>query len=144
MIESSLSILYILLVHQDQIFIEKLLQRLNESQHTFILHVDVKYSSLHASLSDYSLTKSNVHILQEGRENISWGGYSIVNATLNCMKYAWISGISFDYLVYLSGSTYPIKSNSFIRKTLSRNVNTIYMDIDPIPNKPSPEVSLLL
>lgn len=41
---SSLSILYLLLVHQSPDFVFRLMTALNESQHTFVIHVDLKVS----------------------------------------------------------------------------------------------------
>lgn len=52
----------------------------------------------------------NVYIMEEQREACNWGGFSIVNATLNAMRFAIDRGMQFDYCLDVSGTSYPIKS----------------------------------
>lgn len=78
--------------------------------------------------------------MTEHRERITWGAFSIVNATLNAMHLAWNKNITFDYFLLASGSSYPIKSNKFIRESLAKDPNTVFMDITPEPSKPDPHL----
>jgi hypothetical protein len=52
------------------------------------------------------------------------------------MRYALERNLSFDFVVDLSGTHYPVKSNHFIRTTLASNLNAVYMDITPEPSRP--------
>ena len=78
--------------------------------------------------------------MTEHRERITWGAFSIVNATLNAMRLALNNNVSFDYFLLASGSSYPIKSNKFIRETLSKDPNTVFMDVTPERSKPDPHL----
>jgi hypothetical protein len=114
---SSLGILYLLLVHQSPDFVFRLITALNESQHTFVLHVDLKVSSCQSILpttltrpslisqsvetADIIATRMatmnapNVFLVPHNlRSAISWGGYSIVNATLASELFLYSFSIS--------------------------------------------------
>lgn len=126
----TLSICYVLLVHDEAEFVERLINALIEPQHTFVVHVDLKAQSvfirLHSFVALHML--NNVFLVDNGRVAANWGGYSIVNATLASMGVAWSTGRHFDFLIDMSGATYPLRSNRLIRETLSmRGGNKIYM-----------------
>lgn len=141
---SNLSIMYVILVHDHPEFVERIVQALHEPQHTFAIHIDKK--------ADHSISKQlfhfskrhphlNINFVDDNdRQIVVWGAYSIVNATLSAMRTGWASGRHFDYLVLLSGTSYPIKSNKFIRETLARTPNAVYMEIVDSPSRPSPEM----
>jgi len=61
----------------------------------------------------------NVHVMQQDRVNVSWGGFSVVQSTLNAIKYALREVHEFDWLINLSGTSYPMVSNQRIWKTLA-------------------------
>jgi hypothetical protein len=46
----------------------------------------------------------------------------------------------FDFVINLSGTTYPIKSNLYIRSILSENSDKIYSEIRPEATFPPPEM----
>jgi hypothetical protein len=132
-----LAVLYIMLVHNSPQFAIRIIDALDEPMHTFVLHVDAAASATQAYLQEYLAERPNVHILPETqRVQINWGGYSIVNATMQAMRYAWDQGIHFDYLIDISGTTYPLKSNAFIRKSLAQSPNTVHLETNGLPTKP--------
>lgn len=129
----TLGILYVMLVHQEPKFVMEIIEALNEPMHTFVIHVDTKSPDTYAFLSQYVSTsvhahssKQNVFVMHDNRVETNWGAFSIVKATLNTLKFGLLLNRSFDYVIDISGTTHPIKPNKFIRKFLSRNVNTIY------------------
>lgn len=89
----------------------RLINALDSSWAHIFIHVDKK-ADLKTFLPHIP-AQQNVHLL-ERRIKVFWGGYSQVQATLNLMEEAVESGIDFKYAVLLSGSHYPIKSNSYI------------------------------
>lgn len=127
-------------------FVQQLVHALNEPQHTFVIHVDLKAADVHEALSQvYAPTDTtetavntsvfpehydqlinhaipvrrgggrfgNVWVMQEEREACNWGGFSIVNATLNAMRLAVFTlQRPFDYCMDVSGTSYPIKTNN--------------------------------
>jgi len=146
----SLRILYILLVHDHPSFAKRLVRALNEPQHFFVIHVDAKPSSSstfraleeeYQSSSPSSPSRSNVFLVpKEMSVRVTWGGFSVVNATLQAMRYAWNHteiAKRFDYMIDISGTSYPIKSNAAIRKSLSLHPGAVYMDVQPEPSHPS-------
>lgn len=141
-----MKILYIVLVHEYGSFVGRLIDSLNNQQHsqTFIVHVDKKNSS--DSVYQYLINRyqyaDNVYILSDNyRQSLVWGGFSIVNATLSALKYAIDElQISFDYAINLSGTTYPLKSNSQIRNVLAEIPGRVLMQVDDQPLRPHPEL----
>jgi hypothetical protein len=141
-----LRILYVMLVHNNVDFVQQLVYALNEPQHTFVIHVDLKAPDVQETLSrvfgpadpavtaanatgfpdhydrliDYSIPVrqgggkfGNVWVMQEEREACNWGGFTIVNATLNALRLAILTlRRPFDYCMDVSGTSYPIKTNN--------------------------------
>lgn len=132
-----IAILYVVLVHGNAKFAIRLINALNEKNHTFVIHVDLKAQSAYNELSLFADKMENVYMLQIGRQDAVWGAFSIVNATLAAMKFGMELGRRFDYMIDISGSSYPIKSNRAIRKQLAERPNAIYMDVQDEPNRPS-------
>ena len=137
---SVLSIVYIVLVHENPDFVVRILDALDEPMHSFVIHVDASANPVHAVLRRRLKHRTNIHFLNTDRERISWGGFSIVNATLKCMRYAWDQHLHFDYMVDISGTHYPIKSNYYIRKMFSSNLNTIYIETYPLVARPDAQL----
>lgn len=115
----------------------RLIDALSESQHTFVVHVDLKFADVRHKLSTFATGRENIFILEdENSVSVTWGGFSVVNATIQGMKYAWLLDRPFDYLQLLSGTSYPIKSNHAIRTELSQQPGGIYMDVVEEPSLP--------
>jgi hypothetical protein len=152
----TLGILYVMLVHQDPEFVSEIIEALNEPMHTFVIHVDTKspqtyeYLSRHYTLSSSrndannnsndNTSEQNVFVMHDDdRVETNWGAFSIVEATLKSLQFGLMLNRSFDYVIDISGTTHPIKTNEFIRKYLSRNVNYIYNGYNTESLAPLPE-----
>jgi hypothetical protein len=131
-----LSILYVMLVHNHPEFAVRIIDALDEPMHSFVIHVDVNANDVYDYLTQTLAQRANIQLVSQGREMISWGGFSIVNATLTAIKQAWRAGVHFDYMVDISGTTYPLKSNGFIRKSLAAAPNAVFMETYPTPVRP--------
>lgn len=132
-----MAILYIMLVHNNSSFVERIINSLNEHQHTFIIHVDLKATAVRTELISAAALKPNVFLVEvEDSHRVNWGGYSAVNATIQAMKYAIKLGRPFHYMQLLSGTSYPIKSNLAIRTELAQQPGAIYMDVFEEPSVP--------
>ena len=53
------------------------------------------------------------------RLDVAWGGFNVVQATLNAVALALEKELPFNWLWILSGTTYPIASNDDIRARLA-------------------------
>lgn len=132
-----LAVLYVVLVHEYPEFVERIIDSLNEPQHTFVLHVDLKSSEAREKLLRSAESRPNMFLVKpEHSQRVNWGGYSAVNATLQAMKYAVDLDRPFHYMQLLSGTSYPIKSNHEIRSELASKPGAIYMDVHDAPSLP--------
>jgi hypothetical protein len=145
----TLSIMYVLLTHNTPDFSCRLINALDEPQastthswqmfvcdrlmgscmlpqHTFIVHVDTKSPESQEIMTKFAENRSNVFIMDRYRQGLNWGGFTIVNATLGGMMYGWETGRHFDFLIDLSGTHYPIKSNKAIREALGLFITCLY------------------
>jgi hypothetical protein len=134
-----LAILYVMLIHDNAQFTKRIIEALDEPQHTFVIHVDLKAKKTYKDIKDFAKNRNNIIIVEHFRQGLNWGGYSIVNATIISMHFGYESQRKFDYLINLSGTHYPIKSNREIRKRLAAQPGAIYMEILDIPNQPGPD-----
>ena len=134
---------YLLVVHETPQQITRLIEALEEgTRHNFIIHVDDKpqSQSTYNYLLNYASTRAHVHVLETGRQSVSWGGFNVVQATLNGLAYALdvLEG-QFDWIITASGYTYPLASNRRIREELARHPSdTEFLEIRPQPNDPMP------
>ncbi len=146
---TSVKLLYILLAHDHPELVFRLMGTLSNNGSdetvTFIVHVDKDSESvlqfLLKRLSSHFQNETAIHFIStEERERVSWGGFSIVNATLKCLHFAMDHNISFDYVINLSGRHYPLKSNSFIKESFKQHIysKTVFMEIASTPLIPQP------
>jgi Core-2/I-Branching enzyme. len=154
--KNDLKILYGILTHGDDArgtirLIEALYE--DDIHTTFVVHVDRKpvNDKLYNSLVLYSQNKTHVHILpREHSVRVNWGGYSMVNATMQILKYSfglllvdhgavgirsYEKPLDFHKFVHLSASSYPLKSNAEIRERISDyplDANMIMVILKPL------------
>jgi hypothetical protein len=106
-------IAYLIMAHDQPDHLHRMVKALDCDRVGFYIHIDnkVKLSTFRPEI----LEKENAHFLRT-RVDVEWMGFSIVEAALMLMQEAFKEAHRFDYFVLLSGSDYPIKSNSVIRK----------------------------
>lgn len=120
---------YIILAHKNLDHLTRLLERLNDGNSHFFIHIDLKTELL---LDHDLLNKANITLVK--RISTRWGGFSLAEATLIAMKAVKESGIDFKSISLLSGQDYPIKSNKEIDQFLSSSKFSIFLDYFPLPN----------
>lgn len=124
----SISIAYLILVHRLPDQFKKLFTAIYESTNFYLIHIDKKASQeIGEDVRNFLNPYPNVHILDS--ENVVWGGYSMVQAELDGMKYLLNMNAQWDYFINLSGQDYPLKSQKIIREFLSRNNGKSYIKI---------------
>jgi hypothetical protein len=105
-----------------------------EPMHTAVIHVDRKAEGVSRRLQELVAAEpmfqehGNVFFVPRAeRISCNWGGYSIVEATLNTMRFAMLrTERAFHYVVDVSGAHYPIKSNEAIRTFLAQSPHKVY------------------
>jgi hypothetical protein len=155
-----LVLLYGILMHGNVDETLRLIQSLDQNDEyknktLFVVHVDAKEESDEAYLHllHFAKSRENVHVVpNKHRVRVNWGGFSMVNATLQILKYSFglINNedeendkdtqlpLFFHKFVHISASHYPIKSNSEIRQRISEYpIEANFMQIIMKPNIPS-------
>lgn len=121
---------YIILAHKNPQQIRRLVERLEDGNSQFFIHVDLK-----SRLQEFEVLKNckNTFIIEE-RINCIWGDFSIVKATLLLLKAVVESGGK-GFTILMSGQDYPIVSNQQINSFLTENKDFNFINIIPIEEK---------
>ncbi len=103
-----MSLVYIILAHRYPRQLLRLVERLDTAQATFVVHVDRRspsdvFQRIQATLAN----RKNVELLE--RRACYWGGFGVVEATLDAIYRLVRSEKAFDYAVLLSGQDYPLR-----------------------------------
>jgi len=119
---------YILMAHKNQQQVIRLIKNLNTPNSTFFIHIDKKSEM---TLTPDTLGSVNFELLE--REEVNWGGFSQVAATLKGIKTIVNSADKFDYIILISGQCYPIKSNLMIERFFEEHYGQIFIDYFSMP-----------
>lgn len=123
---------YIILAHKNPEQLTRLISRLNRETSSFFVHIDQAtneetYGQMVKQLSLFP----NVYFLK--RYHTYWGSFNLVKATFEGIKELFKTAIDFDYVMFLSGQDYPIKSNAQIEQFLSKNLGKEFIEYYPLP-----------
>lgn len=106
---SEVILCYGILAHDSASGTIRLIEALDEPTTQFVVHVDGKYEETHQLLKEYASQRSRVAILDHpNRVRVNWGGFSMVNATLQMLHYA--DQIEFTHFAHMAATAYPIAS----------------------------------
>lgn len=106
-----MKIAFLILCHTDKQHINRLATKLSNCKFFDVfIHVDKKVN-IDSFKEDFNLNEKITFI--EDRYNISWGGYSAIEATMALIKSAKTKD-KYDRYVLLQGLDYPLKSNQQI------------------------------
>jgi truncated hemoglobin YjbI len=115
---------HLILAHCQPEQLRRLVTKLAHGGAHFYVHVDKK-----TDISPFlSLTEIPNLVFIKNRIKVYWGGYSMVQATLNSFEEIIATGAAYDYVNLLSGQDYPIKSTAYIHQFLSDNPGKIFMN----------------
>ncbi len=117
-----MDIAYLILVHTNPNQVARLLSKLKDD---VFIHVDKK-----AKLKNFCYRKDNIIYIKE-RISINWGGYTMVEATLNLINAAYKKK-KYDYYILLSGMDYPIKTAESLKDYLSIGYPCNYIEYEKI------------
>ena len=119
---------YLILAHADSDHYHQLIGTLADGINDVFVHVDSKVSD-----APFRSSLPGVRVLTS-RVPIKWGGWSIVDATLQLMRAARPSVNDDDYVVLISGDTYPLQSPAAIRDFLASAGSRQYINSVPFPS----------
>ena len=132
-----LQFVYGIMTHKTPKNTIRLIEAMYEPGHSFVIHVDGKESSAdtHAQLKQYAQHKDYVHVLDHPqRVRVNWGGFSMVNATLQMLHYTLEHNLPFDKWIHLASTNYPLASNAKIRNVMAQypvDANLLHVVLKP-------------
>lgn len=121
---------YIILAHKNPQQLKRLVEKLNDVESSFYLHIDKTVDI--GSFTEVLSVHSNIKFIKK-REEGTWGDIGIVKATINSMKEV-IADTNQGYCILLSGQDYPIKSSEKINSYLNKGNSREFIDISPLDN----------
>ncbi|MBO9730289.1 MAG: hypothetical protein J7623_16740 [Chitinophaga sp.] len=123
-------IAHLILTYTDPGQTERMINRLFHEDFDFYIHVDKKCDiGPHLFLKELP----NVYFINK-RTDVKWAGFDTVLATFECIKEIVATGISYDFINFLSGQDYPIKSASFIHDFFLGNKGKEFLSYRDIAN----------
>lgn len=124
-----MDIAYLVVVHDNPSNLPRLIDSLQDTDVAFFIHVDAK-ADIEAFRSSV-LCHDNVFFVDR-RVSVNWGGWSLVQATLNTMEAA-VSVGQYNRYVLLSGACLPLTSAANIKHFFRGNANE-YISVRPFPD----------
>jgi hypothetical protein len=121
---------YIIAAHKYPEHLCRLIERLDDGQATFYIHIDKK-----ADINQFNcLNKFGEKIIYVDRVVSRWATMGQVQSTLNAMKAIVASGEPYEMISFLSGQDYPIKTNEEIDSFFRSSDKSIFLDYFSIPD----------
>lgn len=121
---------YLLLAHKNLAQVDRLIANLL-NDHTYVyIHIDKGVSMVEIKRHRFA-TEERVKIIRN-RIAVSWGGFSMVRATLNLMRTAAKHGKP-GYCVLMSGQDFPLQSSEAIHSFFLANRGKEYMQYWRLP-----------
>lgn len=114
---------YLIMAHHRLDLLNELLMALDDADHDFFVHIDVKCKETY----DFKLKYSRLIFID--RMDVRWAGYSQVQCELNLLKAAMAEG-RYDYYHLLTGATYPLKSKDAIKRFFEENQGKQFIAFD--------------
>jgi hypothetical protein len=120
---------FILLAHEKPAHLQPLLQGLLAAGADVYLHYDASSPhNLKDATATWGLDALPGHLYHAKRVRVTWGEWSIVQATLNCLYLARQQGYNADYFMLISGSCMPIKPISVLQSFLQERGDADYVE----------------
>ena len=125
-------ICYLVLAHAKPNCLRRLITELDDGVNRIIIHVDARSSS-----SAFQ---------QGGSRHVTWvdqtvvayhHGWGIVEATIRALRLGVTVAPDASHFILLSGDSYPLRSQDYIRAYLDNSPDLVYMNLLPLP---APEV----
>lgn len=113
-------------VHKNPIQLKRLIHAFQSDAFTFFIHVDKKTD---IKQFEELITIPNVQFIKK-RTNVKWATYSQVKATQICLEEICAWG-DFDYINFISGQDFPIKSQEEFLRLLKDSPDNEYINCIP-------------
>ena len=124
---------YLIITHGNFPILKRQLAFLDSEKADFFIHVDASVRDF--DFDEYSAVPHLSHVTWVDRLHVSWGHYSLTEATLRLLRAAAEGG--YDYYHLLSGVDVPLKSRTYIENYFSdrQGMNFINLEQDVISRR---------
>ncbi|WP_297712636.1 beta-1,6-N-acetylglucosaminyltransferase [Clostridium sp.] len=119
---------YLIIAHNQFELLEKLILLLDDERNDIYIHIDKKVMDFNFENFLNMTKKSNVYFID--REDVNWGGYTLVNVEMMLLKAA----IQYNYEYYhlISGVDLPIKTQDEIHSFFTKNKGKEFVHFDSL------------
>lgn len=125
---------YIITAHKNPEQLARLVERLNGEGTTFFVHIDKGTDAeTYGRMVDGLRHLPNVHFMKKRFKCHYMTLYSAVQAAIQGMTEIFQQDVAFDYLLYVTGQDYPLKTNSEIKAILENASGQSYLTHLPLP-----------
>ncbi|MDR0581529.1 MAG: beta-1,6-N-acetylglucosaminyltransferase, partial [Prevotellaceae bacterium] len=125
-----MKVAYLILAHANPAMLKELVTAINRPKETVFVHLDRK-----TAMPPFEKLLAGQCTFIGQRENVSWGSFSTIRATLNLLQAAIAAG-PFDYYCLLSGCDYPIKPVRTFESYLAAHAGNEYIGCRNIAGLP--------
>lgn len=111
-----MNIAFLIMGNSNYDFLPKLIQSLSDGENDFYIHINAN-----SNIENFRKTLiQNQHLFWSNKRfKTHWGGYSILEASIDLLRESYKSKVKYDYFFFLTESDYPIKSNSTIKSIIA-------------------------
>jgi hypothetical protein len=125
-----MKVAYLILAHANPAMLKELVTAIKKPKEMIFVHIDKKNE-----IVPFKKLLAEQCTFIEERENVSWGSFSIIQATLNLLQAA-LAVRQFDYYCLLSGCDYPIKPIHTFESYLATHAGNEYIACRSIAELP--------
>lgn len=118
--EAAFPLAYIMVIHKDFNTFERLFRAIYMPQNVYCVHVDSKATETFKEAVRRLVSCFPNAFLASKMERVVYGGFSRLQADLNCMKDLVASKVHWKYVLNTCGQDFPLKTNKEIVTYLKR------------------------
>jgi len=119
-----MKIAHLILAHANPSQIKRLVQHLKYNGAHIYIHIDAK---IEITPFVQEMKSFDQVFFIKNRTKIKWGGYTMIDATIQSFREILDSGNQYDYIQLMSGQDYPIRPLSEFHKFLEHNPGKAFM-----------------
>jgi hypothetical protein len=130
---------YLILAHKNIGQLRRLIRAISD-EHVFVfVHIDRQ-----SRISDFIDELDGLHrvIFCKHQKQVSWGGFGMIEATLELMHTMYDYGLQPDYVHLISGQDFPLRSNTEIVRFFNENRGMNFIETYTIPSSQLFELGL--
>lgn len=121
---------FVLVAHESPESLRILIETLLAGESDVYVHYDARSPhNLEQASQEWRLDRFPGKLFHAKRVKVTWGEWSIVQATLNCLTLARQQGYNADYFMLISGSCMPIKPLRLLRQFLAFQPDTDFIEV---------------